>query len=278
MMAVLADERKLSRVTAKSTEPIQQVMRVTKDSLDELSSIFNPVKPRVLFSALGERHAEQISDIANAYGIPCDFLHYSMTESRIRKIRNRYENASGDLQGIVQLRMLGQGYDLPPISVVVPMRPYGSFGEFYQFIGRGIRVIHHPSFQGRIAPTDQKLHIVYHAELGLDDHIKTIYRENDMDPSESHDIPASWRQKATERKLGTSGRESAGRPEAFVLFQKGTIEERVVHDKERMEQRKREREMEALAQQYAKYAKYAESTEDPVKFEQFVEIKRSASQ
>ena len=27
---------------------------------------------------------------------------------------------------------------------VVPMRPYGSFNEFYQFVGRGIRVLLHP--------------------------------------------------------------------------------------------------------------------------------------
>ena len=45
----------------------------------------------------------------------------------------------------MQLRMLGRGgFDFPPISVVVPMRPYASFGEFYQFVGRGIRVITHP--------------------------------------------------------------------------------------------------------------------------------------
>jgi len=41
-----------------------------------------------------------------------------MTDSRIRGIRERFENESGDLQGIVQLKMLGQGYDFPPIAVV----------------------------------------------------------------------------------------------------------------------------------------------------------------
>src|SRR6266487_3263072 len=111
-----------------------------------------------------------------------------MPDSRIRSVRARFEQESGDLQGIVRLKMLGQGYDFPPITIVVPMRPYGSFSEFYQFIGRGIRVLQHPALQGRVKPADQFLDIVYHAELGLDEHIDTIYRENDMDPLTLHQI------------------------------------------------------------------------------------------
>ena len=54
-----------------------------------------------------------------------------MTEHQVAVIRRRFEQDSGDLPGLVQLKMLGQGYDFPPICVVVPMRPYGSFSEFY---------------------------------------------------------------------------------------------------------------------------------------------------
>ena len=87
--------------------------------------------------------------------------------ARIKATRERFEQESGDLQGIVQLKMLGQGYDFPPITVVVPMRPYGSFGEFYQFIGRGIRVLQHQALAGRISASDQFLDIVYHAEWSV---------------------------------------------------------------------------------------------------------------
>ena len=87
----------------------------------------------------GERHAEQISRIAEEHGIPCGYVHHSMSQSRIKAIRARFEQESGDLQGLAQLKMLGQGYDFPPITIVVPMRPYGSFNEFYQFVGRGIQ-------------------------------------------------------------------------------------------------------------------------------------------
>lgn len=274
ILALLQDERKLARVTAKSHEPIRQVVRAAKAALERQVELLYPVKPRVLFSALGERHAEQIAAIAEDEGIPCAYLHHSMTESRIRTIRARFEQESGDLQGLVQLKMLGQGYDFPPITVVVPMRPYGSFSEFYQFIGRGIRVITHPALTGRVNPAAQFLDIVYHAELGIDEHIDTIYRENDMDPLTVHVVPDdedSEQATGSIVDVGSLGRDTAERPEAFVLFERGTLEQRVVHDAQRVEQRRSEREQEALAQ---RYSAYVQTSAHPISFEQYVEVMR----
>lgn len=272
LMELLGDERKLARITAKSNEPIRQVMREVKKELDRQAELLYPIKPRVLFAALGQKHAEQVARIASEHGIPSAYLHHSMTDRQIKDTRQRYETDSGDLQGLVQLKMLGQGYDFPPICIVVPMRPYGSFSEFYQFTGRGIRVIVHPSLTGRVAPGEQWLDVIYHAELGLDDHIDTIYAENDMDPLTQHIIPDDWGAPDGAGDLpGSTGHDVAERPEAFVMFERGTIEQRVVHDAARMEQRRLEREQEALAQ---RYATYAQSTESPVTFEQFATIMR----
>lgn len=272
MLGILQDERKLARITAKSHEPIRQVMRAVRAALDRQEELLYPVKPRVLFSALGERHAEQIARIAEEHGIPCDHIHHSMTESRIKAIRARFEQDAGDLQGLVQLKMLGQGYDFPPITVVVPMRPYGSFSEFYQFIGRGIRVLTHPALIGRVGPAAQFLDIVYHAELGIDEHIETIYRENDMDPLTAHVLQGDGYQRAASDELaGSRGHDTAERPEAFVLFERGALENRIVHDEQRVEQRRLEREREALAQ---RYAAYAQTTTTPITFEQFVDVMR----
>ena len=166
--------------------------------------------------------------------------------------------------------MLGQGYDFPPICVVVPMRPYGSFSEFYQFIGRGIRVIRHPALEGRITPSDQWLDILYHAELGLDLHIDTIYAENGMDPHIEHFIPGDLARSeggGIDEDNGVSGVETAGRPMAFVIFQRGDISERVVHDYARVEVRKLEREREAFAR---KYSEYAANTDKPITFDQYI--------
>jgi superfamily II DNA or RNA helicase len=273
LLEIITDERKLARITAKSTEPIRQVMRSVRATLDRQAELLNPIKPRALFAALGRRHAEQIARIATEHGIPSASLHHTMTDRQIREVRERFESEAGDLQGIVQLRMLGQGYDFPPICVVAPMRPYGSFSELYQFIGRGIRVISHPALEGRVPPSEQWLDVIYHAELGLDEHIDTIYAENDMDPLIEHEIPDDWGEEAGDRGEldGTTGTDVAGRPMVFVMFERGDVEQRVVHNEERVQARKTEREREALAR---KYADYAQSTAEPITFDQYVDVMR----
>lgn len=277
LLEILSDERKLAHVVAKSDTSIRQVMREVRNALDLQTKLLNPIKPRVLFSAMGKLHAEQISRIAEEYEIPCSHLHYSMTEGRISSIRSRFENDSGDLQGIVQLKMLGQGYDFPPITIVVPMRPYGSFSEFYQFIGRGIRVLHHPTFKGRVEAEHQYLDIIYHDEMELDEHISTIYQENDMDPHTVEEIIIDEQENPVDDDEISEIREvtSIEHPDAFVLFEEGTIQKRIVHNEDRIEQRKNERELESLA---GRYAEYVQSTETPIPFEQFVKVIRKLSQ
>jgi superfamily II DNA or RNA helicase len=273
ILELLKDEKKLSSVTAKSHEPIRQVMRTVKACLEEQAETLYPVKPRVLFAALGERHAEQIAMIAEEFGIPCDFIHHSMTDSEIKRKRKRFESDSGDLQGLVQLKMLGQGYDFPAISVVVPMRPYGSFSEFYQFIGRGIRVINHPALSGRVGPEQQFCDVVYHSEMGLDGHVETIYLENDMDPQAvTQLIKESPTVLDGVPKAGTTGTDIAERPDVFVLFEQGTVRARIVHDEDRVEMARQERERAALS---ARYAEYAATTASPVSFDQWAEVLRS---
>lgn len=274
LLTLIGDERKLGRIVAKSDASIRQVMRVVRDCLDRQREVLAPVKPRCLFSALGDRHAAQITRIAEAYGIATAYLHHAMTDSAIRAVRNRFEQESGDLDAVVQLKMLGQGYDFPPISIVVPMRPYGSFSEFYQFVGRGIRVLLHPAVIGRVAPDQQFLDVVYHAEFGLDGHIDTIYRENDMDRPTVHNPPTLGKSGPGDLP-GPTGVDTATRPDTFVLFEPGSITSRVVHDRARVEQRRLEREREALA---AQYAAYASTSDSPVTFDKFTQLLKEMSE
>lgn len=271
LLSVVQDERKLTYITAKSEVPLRRIMGVVKECLTQQAARLAPIKPRILFAALGERHAQQLTRLANEHGIACDYLHHSMSDARLKAVRARFEQDSGDLQALVQLKMLGQGYDFPPITIVVPMRPYGSFSEFYQFIGRGIRVVRHPAVAGHLEARDQWLDIIYHAEMGLDAHIATIYSENDMEPHIVEYVPEA----PALLDSGAPGSERGEHrllpfaPEAVVLFEAGQVEARVVHDESRVEQRRAEREMEALAQ---RYAAYVASTSRPVPFEQFVQV------
>jgi type I site-specific restriction endonuclease len=270
----MRDERKLARITAASEEPINRVMQIVRHRMTDQANTLSPVRPRVLFAAIGQRHAEQIARIANTHGIACATLHHSMSDSAITATRAQFESESGNLQGIVQLRMLGQGYDLPAITAVVPMRPYGSFGEFYQFVGRGIRVIHHPDLS--IPNNRQHLDVVYHGELGLDEHLETLRLENDMDPHPIDgdafgDAPVSDRT-ATGAGMGSDGHQSGwSDPDAVVLAESGVTHQQFLHDIARVEARRDERELHTYAE---RYTAYAAANINPKPFNEFVAVMR----
>jgi hypothetical protein len=70
---------------------------------------------------------------------------------------------------------------------------------------------------------------------------------------------------------GTRASGGFTRPDAFVLFERGEVDNRIVHNEERVEQRKQEREMEALA---GRYSEYVQTTDSPISFEQYVSFIR----
>jgi hypothetical protein len=125
-------------------------------------------------------------------------------------------------------------------------------------------------------PEEQVLDIIYHAELGLDEHIETIYRENDMDPAAAHQFEvADNAVTETDELPGTRGNDLAHHPDAFVLFERGDIERRIIHDEERVELRRQEREREAMAQ---RYSAYVQTTDNPITFEQFAQVMQQLSE
>jgi hypothetical protein len=69
--------------------------------------------------------------------------------------------------------------------------------------------------------------------------------------------------------------DTATRPDTFVLFEPGSIMSRVVHDQARVEQRRLEREREALA---ARYAAYASTSDNPVPFDKFSQLLKVISE
>ncbi|RYE81027.1 MAG: DUF559 domain-containing protein [Myxococcales bacterium] len=268
VLALLEDETRLARVTAKSPGPIRRLVREVLRALDAQRVALHPVRPRALFSALGERHAAQIAAIACKEGLRCGYVHHAMPAAQLRAVRARFESEGGDLDALVHLRMLGQGYDLPAISVIAPLKPYGSFGEFYQFVGRGLRSVRHPDWRTRPAPPAQCLDVVYHAELGLDAHLEAIRRENDMDPSAYGVVGDVTTEEARD---GAMEGLRVVAPQASVLSEAGHFEQRALHDPRSLERRRDERELEGLAQRYSEYAK---RTPTPLSFEQFVELMR----
>ena len=70
----------------------------------------------------------------------------------------------------------------------------------------------------------------------------------------------------------SSGPTGSSDPDAIVLAEQGDTHQQFLHDIDRVEARRDERELHALAQ---RYAAYAESTPDPRTFDEFVSVIRS---
>lgn len=265
VLSLLRNERLLDKITMQSEVPMRTICRLVRVLLTRQSRRLRPTKPRVLFSALGLAHARQLAAVATSEGIPCGFVHHSMSNHQVRAIRNRFESPKGDLQGLVHLKMLGQGYDFPPITVVVPMRPYGSFAEFYQFVGRGIRTI-----QGRQNSAGrQLLDLVFHSELGFEQHLQDIATENDMEP-----VSGSWTSEES-ADLGRTRNEDihATVPSIIVTYEHGNVQTEWAHRDDAVRPKDTSPPDPLLA---AQYAEYVQATATPVSFEQYVVFTRSA--
>jgi hypothetical protein len=75
---------------------------------------------------------------------------------------------SGILDCIVQVQMLGEGFDHPQLSVAAIFRPFRSLAPYIQFIGRILRVI----VQNDPTHPDNYGHIVTHVGMNLDEQLK----------------------------------------------------------------------------------------------------------
>jgi hypothetical protein len=103
---------------------------------------------------------------------------------------------SGVLDCIVQVQMLGEGFDHPKLSVAAIFRPFRSLAPYIQFVGRILRVV----VQNDPTHPDNYGHIVTHVGMNLDEQLKKFKQfENDdqrfweevtggQEPEPPHDI------------------------------------------------------------------------------------------
>ena len=98
-------------------------------------------------------HARQIRDLYRERNLNAAEIHSRMDESEREAVLADLRNGSLDV--IVQVQMLGEGFDHPPLSIGAIFRPYRSLNPYIQFVGRVMRVNNqnapnHPDNEGVI--------------------------------------------------------------------------------------------------------------------------------
>lgn len=111
-------------------------------------------------------HARKIVRLYEARGFKADLIFSEMDEDKKVEVKRRL--TSGELDCIVQVQMLGEGFDHPKLSVAAIFRPFRTLGPYIQFVGRILRVI----VQNSPGHPDNYGHIVTHAGMNLDERLR----------------------------------------------------------------------------------------------------------
>ena len=107
-------------------------------------------------------HARKIRSMYEARGFSADVIYGELEEAKKKAIKRRL--TSGELDCIVQVQMLGEGFDHPKLSVAAIFRPFRTLAPYIQFVGRVLRVI----VQNNPSHPDNYGHVVTHAGMNLD--------------------------------------------------------------------------------------------------------------
>lgn len=111
-------------------------------------------------------HARKIVGMYRSRGFSADLIYSEMDENKKTDVKRRLK--SGELDCIVQVQMLGEGFDHPKLSVAAIFRPFRTLAPYIQFVGRILRVI----VQDSPGHPDNYGHIVTHAGMNLDERLR----------------------------------------------------------------------------------------------------------
>lgn len=149
-----ADFRR-SIVTSKET-----LITIVDASIRELRRIreatSNP-RHKIIASALNYEHCHQIVGAYRSRGLRADFVHSKEDSKTNAKNINKLNN--NELDVIVQVRKLGEGFDHPYLSVAAVFSVFANLSPFVQFVGRIMRVVDQNS---PLSPNNQGS-VVFHA-------------------------------------------------------------------------------------------------------------------
>jgi DNA repair protein RadD len=111
------------------------------------------VKHQIIAAACSIDHARQVRAIYEQLGMEAREIYSEMEEEK--RERTIAELRNGRIDCIVQVQMLGEGFDHPQLSVAAVFRPFRSLSPYVQFVGRIMRVVHeddpdHPDNHGYV--------------------------------------------------------------------------------------------------------------------------------
>jgi DNA repair protein RadD len=168
----LKEEDWFSRGVALARPCNQHIVDSSLEKLEELRQ--SGTRHQLIAVACSINHAREIRSLYQERGFNADVIHSQQSDDEQTAILNNLRN--GTLDCIIQVQMLGEGFDHPKLSVAAIFRPFRSLAPYIQFVGRIMRVV----VQNDPTHPDNVGHIVTHLGMNLDERLKEFKQfEND---------------------------------------------------------------------------------------------------
>jgi DNA repair protein RadD len=142
-------------------------LHIVDSSLEKLEELRQTgTRHQLIAVACSVNHAKEIRSMYRERGYAADVIFSQMEEQEKETVLAALKN--GTLDCIIQVQMLGEGFDHPKLSVAAIFRPYRSLAPYVQFVGRILRVV----VQNDPGHPDNLGHIVTHLGMNLDERLK----------------------------------------------------------------------------------------------------------
>lgn len=126
-----------SIVTSKET--LNTIVDASIRELDRIRTATGDNRHKIIASALNFAHCSQIVEAYRARGCRADYVHSKEDGAANEKVMQKLD--AHELDVIVQVRKLGEGFDHPYLSVAAVFSIFANLSPFVQFVGRIMRVI-----------------------------------------------------------------------------------------------------------------------------------------
>ena len=143
---IVSSKESLSTIVDASVQELRRIRHETGDK-----------RHKIIASALNYHHCHQVVAAFRARSLKADYVHSRENAPSNERVLRKLENHELDV--IVQVRKLGEGFDHPYLSVAAVCSIFANLSPFVQFVGRIMRTLDNENVD---SPMNQGT-VVFHA-------------------------------------------------------------------------------------------------------------------
>jgi superfamily II DNA or RNA helicase len=127
------------RSIVTSTETLNTIVDASIRELQKLRSASGEQRLKIIASALNYEHCRQVVEAYRSKGQRADYVHSRENAQANKRVLQKLNDHELDV--IVQVRKLSEGFDHPYLAVAAVFSIFSNLSPFIQFVGRIMRVV-----------------------------------------------------------------------------------------------------------------------------------------